>query len=247
MAYIPLQLPSNTPTHLRELVEMRIDPMLRDIHTMFRLPIDGQEGLDAGCNLTITNSLLDIAAGVSMLREDIEQLDSTKPGMSGELFRRCLVKRYPWIEGPNATDVHPIDGLHAANVLYDVFRNPLTHSLGAIVGESGKSLKYGQPKAAKGPLEEAEIEAIERATTWIPEWRRPTLYTDSDRKQDRTKTVLVLKSFYWGVRQMIVGTVAELSVHPSTTTLAKKTMPVSATATSVYSGPIITRVNSSST
>lgn len=197
MPYVPLQIPEGAPEALEQIVRDRIDPILRDVHAMLRLPIDDVPGLEAGCNLSAALVLLEVVSGVSaVLYADPELEKIDKRQRSGEAFKRLLLKHYPWDEEPDTAET--IREKHAAEILYQAFRNPLAHSFG-IDSETA----HGQRKVAKGPLSDNEIVSIERSQDRPEEWPGPTLRTDSRSKANRTKTVLTVKLFYWGVRQMI--------------------------------------------
>jgi hypothetical protein len=123
---------------------------------------------------------------------------------SGERFKRTLEKYFPWSEEPDVPGA--ITGRHAAEVLYNAFRCPLAHSLGVYDGPY-----LGTIKLAKGPLPEEAVEDIERARSRPSDWTRSTLSTDSPTKGNRTKTLLIVKCLYWGVRQTIYNVLDERS------------------------------------
>jgi hypothetical protein len=221
--YIPVALPAGIHNAVRQQIRNRVDPLLTDVHAMLRLPIEADPGLDGGCNLSAALVLLSVVAGLSaeVYRNDrLHRVDQ-----SGNRFRKVLADYYPWNE--EAALENAITHVHAANILYEAFRNPLAHSLGVFQG-----IEHGQLKVAKGPLEEREIEEIERADA-RPNWDRPTLYSDSAAKAERTKTVLTLKHFYWGVRKTIYNVVNDLLREDSITEfhpMAPMVTRVSATA-----------------
>ena len=199
MTYHPLKLPPGTPRNIEILVRERLDPLLADVHSMLRLPIDDDPGLRGGCNLTAALTLLAVANGVTAELYDEGALD--KRDDAGERFKRCLTQYFPWTEEPAGPNT--IRDRHAAEILYNAFRNPLDHGLGLYQGSA-----LGKIKVAKGPIKEDEIERIELASLRPHEWTKPTLFTDSETKAGRTKTVLTVKCLYWGVRRMIHDLVA---------------------------------------
>ena len=190
MPYQKLLVPSGTPSNLEKIVREQLDPLLTDVHAMLRLPIKGEHGLEAGCNLSAALVLLEVVGGVSVEVYDSE-LD--KRNQSGERFKRVLQYHFPWKcerKLPGA-----ITDREAAEQLYKAFRNPLVHRLGTYDG----GVYLGKLKVAKEPLLDQQIEAIEKSETRPENWTRPTLATDAE----GTKMVLTVKYLYWGIRRMI--------------------------------------------
>ena len=151
MAYHPIRVPPETSPELAEIVSRLVDPLLADVHAMLRLPQKDIPGLGAGCNLSAVLNLLAVVSGVStQLAVPPHPSEGIDPEQQpGALFIRVLENHFPWSEEPqNGTELL---GRPAAEILYDVFRNPLTHSLGIY-----KSDKHGDPKAAKGALAEED-------------------------------------------------------------------------------------------
>ena len=91
-------------------------------------------------------------------------------------------------------------------ILYNLFRNPLTHALGIETETSGKGdqatvrvRQRNKPLAiriAKQELSEESIEELERSES-RPAWLKPTITSDQDAK------TLFVSGLYWGVRQMV--------------------------------------------
>ncbi len=197
MAYVPLLLPAPVSAFQSEVTDL-IDPLFSDIHTMLRLPIAEDDGLSAGCNLTCALSLLSIIAGISskMMHSGLPASRSRKVGAR---FFECVERYFPWdMEPQNPVDgLRAVSGREAAKALYDAYRNPLAHALGR-----QEANNLGTIKVAKAPLTEAQIEEIERSTT-RPKYP-PTLGADDVNAPVRTKTVLYVPVFYWGVRQTVI-------------------------------------------
>lgn len=196
MAYLPLPVPLKAPQELRDAVSRLLDPLFADVHAMMRLPLP-EAGLHAGCNLSAALSLLEVVGGISSIfyvHPDLDGKDQRT--QRRERFLRVLAQFFPWEQERHLSGA--ITGLHASTVLYEAFRSPLAHALGVYDGPY-----LGNIKVAKGPLSELEIESIERATVRPTDWSRSTLYTDSNVKEERTKTVLTVKCLYWGVRQTV--------------------------------------------
>lgn len=197
MAYISLKLPAGTSSRVEAIVRGQIDPLFADVHSMMRLPIQ-EVDLNAGCNFSATLVILELIAGVSVELYERPDLDRKDPRDQRKLrFKQLLDNHYPWNEERSLPGA--ITDEQASNILYEAFRNPLAHRLG--IYDGGHSL--GTIKIAKGPLSEPDIEAIEQAESRPANWTGPTLFTDGETKSDRTKTVLRVKSLYWGARRMI--------------------------------------------
>lgn len=234
MAYQELKLPKGTPEEADNLIRELIRPFLVDVHAMLRLPLD-EPGLQGGCNFSSALVLLSVVAGVST---QLYQDDSVDPKEQSEKrFKRVLTKFFPWCEEPKTEGA--IKDQHAADILYEAYRNPLAHSVGVYGGPY-----LGELKVAKGPLSEGEIEAIERAEARPNEWERPTLETDSRVKAGRTKTVLTVKCFYWGVRTMIREVVRRQWLGETT---PRVPVPVRQLNISATASAVITKVTSGST
>jgi hypothetical protein len=128
MAYHELSLPPTLPADLMELVRKQLEPQLTDIHAMLRLPIQGDPGLQGGCNLAIAQVLLSIVGGASVTLYEPGAL--TRRGDRTRLFKAILTNHYPWQDESHISGA--LLRADAADKLYDLFRNPLTHSLGVI-------------------------------------------------------------------------------------------------------------------
>ena len=94
MAYVPLNPPSNASGDISNFLRESVDPLLRDVHAMFRLPIAGDPGLVGGCNLTAALVLLQVVDGVAYrIWGDA--------GGSGPRFKKILVDHFPWSRSHN--------------------------------------------------------------------------------------------------------------------------------------------------
>lgn len=226
MTYKPIPVPQGTPPLLATIVRENIDPLLSAVHAMFRLPIKDDPGLRADCSFAIVQILLDIVGGASATIYRYPDKFGSR-GEEGRLFKEVLERHYPWQQEPDQPET--IRDHHAATVLYETFRSPLVHRLGV----SEKTI-HGQPKLAKGALPETEIEQIENSVSRPTEWiTTPTLSTDSQNKADRTKTVVISKMLYWGIRQMIVNILeeqAERKTHPEPTDVELLTVRTTSTS-----------------
>ena len=129
MPYRPLDVRPRTPLDLERKVRERLDPFLRDVHSMLCLPRTEIAGLEGGCNFSATLVLLGVVSGVSVGLYHNPQPDGFDDrDKSGKAFKQVLDEHYPW--GGERTLDGAICDRHAAEILYKAFRNPLTHSLG---------------------------------------------------------------------------------------------------------------------
>ncbi len=230
MPYQRVEVPPGTPAELEQILRDTVDPLLRDVHAMLMLPVKDVLGLDAGCNFSAALVLLGVVSGVSItLYHDptLKKLDERE--QRGEAFKRVLDRYFPWEEEPEVKGA--IRERHAATVLYEAFRNPLTHRLGIVPPDEDQG--HGQRKVAKGAMSDKKIENIETSKPRPLRWSRPTLSTDGSTKAERTKTVLDVKQFYSGVRRMI-WRVIEARMASSAPPLGE-TLAISATATTTVS------------
>lgn len=191
MAYHPLTLPPGLPVDVEGLVRRQIECQLIDVHSMLRLPVVGDPGLQGGCNFAIVQVLLSVVAGASVTLYDPTAL--SRRGDRGRLFMDILIKHYPW--GAERSISGAVVDADAAGKLYVLLRNPLAHSVGVI--DPAESGGFKRVVVLKGPFAEDVIESTERARVRPADWADPTL------RQDGADLVLWVRSFYWGVRRMI--------------------------------------------
>lgn len=197
LKYFPISIPRQTPDVVRALIESTVEPYMRDVHAMLLLPTEGTLP-DVGCNLSIAQVLLSSIAGVSAVLYSRE-------GYSGSVFRNYLADFYPWDAEPDLENA--IKGSQAARILYDDYRNPLTHSSGTQVFsvDNGKRRKfvpkeyrlqinrvsYNSPPGRgllNATLLEMEAEPIR------PPWLPVTL------KSAPNLRILTVEALYWGFR-----------------------------------------------
>jgi hypothetical protein len=174
MAYQPLNLPVGILADTEKLIRDHMEPHLIDVHSMFRLPIKDDPGLQGGCNFTIAQVLLSVVSGASIMLYDPAALG--QPGERSRLFNEILTKYYPWDQEPSIAGAWV--GTDAAKQLYHVFRNPLAHALGVI--DAKHNPKGQRVVVEKGPFEETVIEMTERATVRPREWTNPMLRDEGD-------------------------------------------------------------------
>jgi hypothetical protein len=192
--YSPIELPTNLPLPVADVVRTAIDPRLADVHSMLRLPL-AEEGFEAGCNLSIVDVLFGVIEGVSTVL-------SPRHGQATETFRQCVSHHY------NSELEGPAGGLPSgdlSNVLWLKFRNPMQHTLGVALRQPDKQgirelYSYGENLLVfrdKASLTENQLVELERNLDWPTMLNRPTL--------TRTQEGLLLsvEAFYVGTRRLI--------------------------------------------
>ena len=116
-------------------------------------------------------------------------------GGSGKRFRNLLIDHYPWTEEPAST-VSPSD---AADIIYSVFRNPITHDLGVDTEKKAKTSKVKIKRLATknktSGLPESDIEKLEISNSRYHMSATITVRADA--------TVLLVEALYWGIRYMV--------------------------------------------
>ena len=191
MAYQPLELAPSLPRFARSLLQEGLEPILRDVHCMLRLPVPSV-GLDAGCNVGIALSLLSVIAGISAT--------CYRDGLSDSAgFVGLLMDYYPW---ELERDEEDGDDAVKANTLWTTFRNPLSHSLGLMFEKRGRTGRVFDPKPfmviinrERGGSTEDQIEALERGEP------RPHMHPTITIGEDFR--MLSVEPLYWGVRVML--------------------------------------------
>jgi hypothetical protein len=125
-------------------------------------------------------------------------------GQVGDRFTGVLVDYFPWNKEPSS-NVSPTD---AADAIYSVFRNPITHDLGLDLKKKSaglkvkvKRLKTVTIRGADRGLTERQIEALERSPI------RPQMSATVTLAPH--KKVLLVEWLYWGVRRMIENLTAD--------------------------------------
>lgn len=195
MSYVRMTLNASTPAAVRKFIEGTIEDLyFSDIHAMLRLPL-ADKGIIAGQNFAITQVLMAVTSSVSITLYDSE-------GKSGSLFKETVEKFFPWEEEPSQ-DVLP---KAAAGIIYDVFRNPLTHAGGLFFDWRGdqrfliqksysvKVKRWLTKSTTMGHTEEW-IENLENSSS------RPKI--GPILKIEKDEKVLLVEGLYWSVRRMI--------------------------------------------
>jgi hypothetical protein len=200
MAYQPLALDPSTPPSVKKLIDRLEGLSFSDVHTMLRLPVRNYR-LDAGCNFAIAQVLMTAIGGISTTLYRQGKTDS-------ERFRGLLRDHYQWQLEPT----HDVAPDEAARIVYQVFRNPLTHDLGLdLHGRStGIKVKVKRLQRSQGGLTELWIEKLERGPT------RPRMSSAVTVRSDAK--VLLVEALYWGLRRMVEAMTrdAQLMSHADT-------------------------------
>lgn len=179
---------ANTLPKVLNLIENQIEMQFRDIHCMFRLPLP-RPRLDAGCNFAIAQVLLAQISGISTILY-------TQSTASKRAFRKLMLRHY-WPHDP-PEGVTPEE---ATEILYEEFRNPLTHNLGLHVSRGPGPPRLAPERGVKHKvkkyvgLSEKDIVARESSQT------RPNM--SATLRVTKKKKVLLVDGLYWGVRRMV--------------------------------------------
>jgi len=190
MAYQRLILDPSTPPLVKGLIRKVDDFEFSDIHSMLRLPLNNYR-ITTACNRGITHALMAVIGGISTSLYK-------QSGLVGPRFKGVLIDYFPWNLEPQGS-LAPND---VADIIYEVFRNPLTHNLGLDVRKKSQGLKVlikrlstKTPSGKSRGLTEVYIERLERSQ------RRPS--TSATVTVTPTNKVLLVECLYWGTRRMI--------------------------------------------
>lgn len=189
MPYVPVPRPNKLPARVAATVERLERHYLQEVHVMLRLPIPHYR-LSTTCTFSCAQSLLALIGGASTM------LYAHRDGSPGKDFRDLLINFYPWDQEP-APCVAPEDG---ARIIYEVFRNPITHNLGAHVRRKATTPKVKIKRGGRGGdntggLTEEMIERLEHEP-------RPRI-SGAVTVRAGDATVLFVEPLYWGVRVML--------------------------------------------
>jgi hypothetical protein len=187
------RLPRETPDRVRDVIEGFADSLLRGARLMLIQPGSqhpyGQRDRYGSPSATL---LLTVVGGVSRVL-----FDPSGDYRSGEAFKLCLTKYFPWELEPTSApwnDQKTLTGMEAATVLYDSFRNPMQHALGVVPNPTLRPNAFVVSRL--GEPTEAEILAMDEPGI------RPSFWATVERRCDAT--LIRANGLYWGVREMIV-------------------------------------------
>ena len=176
---------------LQRLLQAQVDMQFADLRTLLCLPIP-QAGLEAGCNFACAAVLFNMIAGASVCFYETSENAVVDRSSRGMRFKRVLEKFYPWHKEPFGKD-------QCVLTLYDLARNPLTHSLG--LGAVSESATGKQVALRKWPINPSQIDELEGAIA-RPGWLPPTVdHPTSD--YGAIDLVLSVPTLYWGVHRML--------------------------------------------
>lgn len=199
MAFVPIALPPDTPTVVTDLIRWAVEPFLTDVHAMLQLP--ASETLPhIGCNLSIAQVLLASISGVSAV------LYSTT-GSSRAVFEGFMLDCYPWDAEPARDNV--LTGVDAARILYQEYRNPLTHASGTPVFSVDRGMRRqykAQPRRVQ--INRVALESDKRPGRGLTEQRINELESERVRppwlpvtlRLEHGNTTLTVEALYWGLR-----------------------------------------------
>ncbi|MCL5062845.1 MAG: hypothetical protein M0Z70_07790 [Nitrospiraceae bacterium] len=129
---------------------------------------------------------------------ELHEFIEKQTGHVGARFTGVLEDYYPWYLEPSGI----LPKKDAAEAIYNVFRNPLTHDLGLDVKQHSKGLvvkvkrlKTSTRGGKDRGLPEKTIESLEDGTT------RPKMSATVTATPQ--KKVLLVEGLYWGIRVMI--------------------------------------------
>jgi hypothetical protein len=162
---------------LYKFVKEHLDMQFDDVRGMMKLPLHGV-GITGGCNFAAAAIICNLISGISM---ELYTPRKRKSG-SGKRFKELLERFYPWEEGENK--------VQNSEVIYDMIRNPLSHSLGVLRKDS---LPISIDKHA---LTETQLQQIENSGL-RPHWV-PLAVTGDTRKY-----ILSVPGLYWGTFHML--------------------------------------------
>lgn len=184
MPYVPIEVPAGTPARVENLVRRLERQYLAEVHAMLRLPLPNY-GLPHAAALPIAQVLLNAISGISGTLYPIK-------GKSGAQFKQLLESFYPW-------DLEPSGGpapKAGAKLLYEIFRNPLTHNLGLHLFRSVPKVKIKRSNRPNGAGPSERSIARWETSAVRPRWSHSVL--------DRSDaTVLFIEPLYWGTRVML--------------------------------------------
>lgn len=163
--------------HVNDFVVNHLDMQFNDVRGIMKLPRP-KVGIVAGCNFAAAAALCNLISGISRV---LYTPKAPKIG-SGTRFKELLENFYPWDPRERKAE--------NAKVIYDLVRNPLTHSLGVL---SNSSLPIC---IRKGPLTEAQLRRIEDSSV-RPSWA-PQAVTRASIGYD-----LSVWGLYWGVFHLL--------------------------------------------
>lgn len=160
---------------------------------MFRLPLPAQ-GINTGLNFSIAQILMATISGVSTTLYD-------HVGEPGDLFKGVVKEHFPWEQ--ESCSMPPEA---AAAIIYDVFRNPLSHAAGLTMKRRGDNRYLIQSDSVeKIKRRLTEDKTMGHSELWLENLEgsvaRPAM--GATLVVEPRKKVLLIEGLYWCVRRMI--------------------------------------------
>lgn len=194
MPYIPLRT-DGAPQSIRDFVSLHVDMQLHDVHTMLRLPIREQPGMEGGCNFATVSVLCSLVAGAStvFLRQS---------GLAGHRFEELVTRFYPW----HAQPCGGVEQQVAVRAIYREYRNPLAHALAVSTRTVGRGVhqlilvdtRRVPLGVIKQALTEDAVMSLEAPNGPPPTWLTPVVTPNGGGGLD-----IYPHSLYWGTRRML--------------------------------------------
>lgn len=189
MQYQKLKISPSTPPNVRELINQLENHYFQAVHCMLQLPLS-KDDPTIGCGFAIAQVLMAAVSGISVtLYTPCTPVG--KKGNRGKIFKELLIKYYPWDLEPKNT----MTPAEAAGVIYNVFRNPLTHDLGLNLDKKATTDKEKIKRKQSLSKSEDKIKDLETSN------RPPSMPPAVTKRRDAT--VLLGEALYWGVRRMV--------------------------------------------
>lgn len=176
----------------------RASDVLGDVYTMLSSrPLHRTKG--GGCNLAATLVLLCIVDAIAT--HHYPKLPAGKRGDQRIRFTTLIRDKLPgWGAAARWTPLNV-----AAELLYDEFRNPLTHALGVDAPSGNRPAGYVEPTAGPwGAIPRKRIGAIDARRGWPEAWPIVGPYTD----KSGTRHKLTVAGLYWAVKRMVADLAA---------------------------------------
>ena len=173
------------PTVARFL-DRHVEMQFADLRVMLQLPW-GE--FNAGCNFAAATVMLNLLSGFSVCLFEASKEALEHTARRGPRFKSCLQQYYPW-NGEECSSEQ------ASQWLYQIFRNPLVHSLGVLY-----PLRTQWSGIKKWPLSLADILEMESGPQ-RPDWL-PLTFEISRSPSGETHIVLSCPSLYWGTWRVL--------------------------------------------
>jgi hypothetical protein len=184
MPYIPLSVASHVNNRLKQFIRDIVDPVFAEVRftLMVRDPNQGPRG-----SMQRPQAMLLMAAadGVSQFFEPDSSICN-----GGQRFKAFFKNSYPWhLDQPDGFSVD-----EAIDFLWSQVRCPLIHRLG-VRAMAPCVHKYGNVFS----LSDADLTEIERNKN-LP-------HSEPSLSRDKSRTVLWIENFYWGIRTALANSV----------------------------------------